>query len=206
MKVFFSVKALLPLLHTAARYGKCPWIIVANALYGSYGGQPSCALLINGEMFLVSDEILVSDRYRTGAILSAHLSVPCLADPNVSNHPRLLQKIQFAVWLSGEYWRFVWQMLTDRQTDLPKLYCTFTHTRRDAQFFQTGRKRLKIPCAKRVTWRNLHIEAPQILGASIQNLCTPALTLAKYWLEDKKPRWPLPSSLLPNSAWTNHTS
>lgn len=28
----------------------------------------------------------------------------------------------------------------------------------------------------------------------------------KYWLEDKKPRLPLPSSFLPNSVWTNHTS
>lgn len=85
----------------------------------------------------------------------------------------------------------------------------FTHTRRDAQFFPN---RLKILCAKIVTWRNLHIEGPQVLGVSVQNLCTPALTLAtlssseKYWLKDKKPRQPLPSSFLPNSVRTNDTS
>jgi len=93
MKEILNVNALLPLLHVTAGYGKCPWIIVANARYGSGDGQPSCVLLIKGEMFLVSDEILVSDRYRTGAILCAHLSVPCLADPNVSNQTHLLQDI-----------------------------------------------------------------------------------------------------------------
>ena len=88
----------------------------------------------------------------------------------------------------------------------------FTHTRRDAQFFQTARNRLKILCAKSVTWRNLHIDSPQISGVSVQNLCTPVLTLAtlsssdKYWLEDKTPWQLLPSSFLPNSVWTNHTS
>ena len=93
MNVFLSVQALLPLLLTTAGYGKCPWIIVANARNGIGDGQPSCALLINGEMFLGSDEIVVSDRYRTSAILSVQLSVPCLADPTASNQPHLLQEI-----------------------------------------------------------------------------------------------------------------
>ena len=118
------------LAYSWGSYGKCPWIIVDNARYGSCDGQPSCALLINGEMFLVSDEILVSDRYRTGSILSAHLSVQCLADPNVSDRPHLLQEIHFAVWLSREFWRLGWQILTDRRIDFPEVAL---HVRAHAQ-------------------------------------------------------------------------
>lgn len=102
---------------------------------------------------------------------------------------------------------------TDRQTHLPEVALhVHAHAQGCTLFFQTARNRLKILCAKRMTWRNIHIEGSQILGAKVQNLCTPALTLAtlssseKYWLEDKKPRWPFPSSFLPNSVWTNHTS
>jgi hypothetical protein len=77
---------------------------------------------------------------------------------------------------------------------------------RGANIFQKCRGQLKILFARKVTWSTFHVEDPQILGATVQNVVAPATwhqELRTAGGEYKSPICNATEFLTPQKDWEN---